>query len=162
MNLYNIPGKMITAASNVNPAAAIDKAEVVNIYGNVVPWQQRLPAVQKWSDVVGITWKDKAGGATSQLKYIFRQAIVTPTTRGIMDEVAKRQSRGRKTSDSLKTKWPGFKFKSGDEAFLALLGTPHGSGVVFLLTTHPDEFPGKTIESVQAFITEEDGDYHQL
>ena len=161
MNLFNVPGRTIIAAHNTSPAAAIDKDEVVEINGQAIPWQQRLPDIQKWSDVVGITWTDKAGDQAHKLKYIFRQAIVTPTTLGIINGVVHRQKENIPSyQDGFR--WPGFKVLPRDEDFKALLGTPHGSGVAFLLLEHPVELPNKQIESVQIFLTVSDlrGTYH--
>ena len=50
--------------------------------------------------------------------------------------------------------WPGFKFVPGDQQFQALLGTAHGTGVVRLITQHPNELGrDKNIESINIFTT---------
>ena len=49
--------------------------------------------------------------------------------------------------------WPGHTFLPGSLEFQALLGIPHGKGVVRLLTQHPDELPGKEVESITIFTT---------
>lgn len=61
--------------------------------------------------------------------------------------------------------WPGHTFRSG-QFFTALLGTPHGRAVVYLLTQHASGLPGKGIESITIFTdeneTEEGEVYHLL
>ena len=138
----------------------MDKVDI-DINGVQVPWQERLPDVQKWSDVVGIIWADEAGDSAGALKYILRQSIVTPETKGIIRQAAITQEGEHDTRDWKLKEWPGFEFEVDSVEFNALLGTPHGSGVVFLLLEHPNEMPGKNIESVNIFATE-DGDWHQL
>ena len=51
--------------------------------------------------------------------------------------------------------WPGHEFKLGSPAYVALLGTPHGRGVVYFLTQHASGLPGKDIESIMAFSTDD-------
>ena len=62
----------------------------------------------------------------SALKYIFRYDVVTEDTRFIMNLAAPVNS----------VKWPGHKFNKGSEEFQALLGTPHGKGIVYMIATH--------------------------
>jgi len=59
--------------------------------------------------------------------------------------------------DELNAPWPGHTFHLGTMFFVALLGTPHGRGVVYLLTQHASGLPGKNIESVTIFTTESTG-----
>ena len=141
VNVLNIPGRAIVATHNHSPTHAIDQDEAVEIAGQLVPWQRRLPEVQRWSDVVGALWADRAGEHTCRLKYIFRQGIVTPKTMSIMCEVLKRQR--RRSVEDLSFKWPGCRLRPSDEDFRALLGTPHGAGIAFLLRDHPVEMPNK-------------------
>ncbi|CAF9923129.1 MAG: hypothetical protein HETSPECPRED_005248 [Heterodermia speciosa] len=51
--------------------------------------------------------------------------------------------------------WPGYTFTPQGEPdeFYALLGTPHGRGVTYLLIDHPNELPGKSVESITIFGT---------
>ena len=52
-------------------------------------------------------------------------------------------------------------FAKGTDGFKALLGTPHGNGVSFLIAKHPKYMPGKDIESARIFCTRNDfGFYH--
>ena len=79
-----------------------------------------------------------------------------------MDVAASRSSDdGSNDSDELTAVWPGYTFKKGSEEFQALLGTPHGKGVVNLLVGHADQMPEKDIESITIFSYAGDS-YHLL
>jgi len=65
--------------------------------------------------------------------------------------------------DALEAPWPGKAFRLGDPKFVALLGTPHGRGIVYFLTQHPNQLPGKILESITVFTTKDfDYGYHLL
>ncbi|KAG8531020.1 uncharacterized protein KY384_004377 [Bacidia gigantensis] len=146
INVYNVPGRTIVAAYNVHPVASTQGEPPININGQQVNWQQRLPNVQKWSDVTGIIWVDKAGSAVGNLKYVFRQAIVTDTTKATMNEAFERSGSRIGSNGKYEKRWPGYTYNAGSEEFAALLGTLHGTGVAFLIFTTPDV----------------NNDYHQL
>jgi hypothetical protein len=55
--------------------------------------------------------------------------------------------------------WPGLAFKMSDERGQAMLGTPNGLGVAWLLITHKSQFAGRTIESVRVWTGPEE-DYY--
>lgn len=48
---------------------------------------------------------------------------------------------------------PGITAAKGSPESQALLGTPHGKGIVFLLTGHAEQFGEKHIESITIFTT---------
>ena len=51
------------------------------------------------------------------------------------------------------------------EAFSALSGTPHGSGVTWLLAQNPDVFRQKKVEAITMFTAHEsdgEGEHHLL
>jgi len=52
--------------------------------------------------------------------------------------------------------WPGVEVPMTDAAGLAVLGTPNGRGVAWLLATHKEQFGRRTIESVRVW--SDDGD----
>ena len=69
-----------------------------------------------------IMWKSLAGNRAGDLKYIFREYIITSNTRFVMEQCF--QDIGE---DELLKVWPGQVFKDDDPDFYALLGTPHGT-----------------------------------
>lgn len=115
--------------------------------GEALPpdWATMLPDVQRWSDLTWILWASLAGPKTGQLKYIFRHDIITHVTKTVIALAAGTDGEGEIPM------WPGRTFKLGDPRFVALLGTPHGRGIVYLLTQHPIGLPGKSIATITAF-----------
>ena len=92
-------------------------------------------------------------GAASKLNMIWRHNVRTPATKAIIDLAT--------PEGKLQKAWPGHQFQAGTERFQALLGTPHGSGVAFLVGQHPDIVGvGKMIRSVTIFKADEN--YHML
>ena len=80
-------------------------------------------------------------------RYVFRHDINTPETREIMERAL-----GAK-AEELDADWPGHVFILPNNTYAALLGTPHGKGVVHLLMQHVSGLPGKDIESIIIFTT---------
>ena len=121
---------------------------------------ERLPLITRWSQVVSILWAERPRAQVGSLKYIFKHQVVTEETTSIMKKAAllgNPEYAGRNPDtfpdESFNVQWPGLVFMRGSPAFQALLGTPHGKGIVWLLVDHPHEYPGKDIESVTIFST---------
>ncbi|KAG8532521.1 uncharacterized protein KY384_002398 [Bacidia gigantensis] len=164
-NIYNPAGRMLMGSDNVSPYSRLQGQANITIGTNTnVAWWQRLPNLQKWSDVAGIVWSHLAGGQAGSLKYIFKQGIITPATQRIIIEAAGRQPMVEPTGNFVFDKpWPGYNFLSGSDTFAALMSTPHGNGIAFLLISHPDQFGSKMIESITIFtITGQTPPYHML
>ena len=143
-NVFNVPGKTIVANVNFSPAYIVSQRNRDLSSGEVA---QRVPQVFRWSDVTWVIWADQAKARAGSLKYIFRHNCVTEATRAII-EIAAGVGVG-----SFSAEWPGIEYRKGTEGFQALLGTPHGKGVVWLVVDHPNEMPGKDIESITMFTT---------
>lgn len=117
-----------------------------------------MPEIYAWSDIIWLLWATRArnlGQSPGSLKYIFRHEIVTENTRFIMNLAEPLNG----------AVWPGHTFRKGTDEFQALLGTAHGRGIAFLVATHPDEMPGKDIESVRCLVTKDAfgrDEYHML
>ena len=106
-----------------------------------------------------ILWANQAqqrGLSPGTLKYIFKNFITTQSTEGVIEMAA---NPGR-TRDLFEKPWPGYRYAKGTEEFQALLGTPHGKGVVWVIIQHPNELPNKDIESITTFTV--GPDYHLL
>ena len=52
--------------------------------------------------------------------------------------------------------WPGMTFQPGSVEFRALMGTPHGKGVAWMLVDRPYGLRGKNIASITMFVTDAD------
>ncbi|KAI4269383.1 MAG: hypothetical protein L6R38_007485 [Xanthoria sp. 2 TBL-2021] len=111
----------IMAVENVSPQVNIAMDNHQNDFPQATTQQLRkqLPAMQRWSDIVWYVWaltaKDKAG----DLRYIFRDHVI--------DQIFK------VPAYTLDFKWPGKTFDVGTDDRKALLGTPHGTGIAYLL-----------------------------
>ncbi|KAL8710168.1 MAG: hypothetical protein Q9220_005251 [cf. Caloplaca sp. 1 TL-2023] len=150
--VYNIPSRTIIAIRSFSPLS--------NIGRQYPDAQQRLPFLNKWSDLTWIVWsaatnnQNNAQGipVRDTLKYVFRNHIVTPRSMETMNAVFPRP--GSNSDANMNTgfeqAWPGVTFPAGSIEFQALIGTPHGKGVVFLVVDH---LQGRGIESVTMWTT---------
>jgi len=156
----NVQGRAITALQSFSPAYMIKEYHSVN--GQMRQgWEEHLPDVYRQSDLLWILWKDVAGDAAGDLKYTFRHHVITASTKAVMEHVA------GAAEDLLYAPWPGYVIEPPSTFYTALLGTPHGRGVVYLLTQHASGLAGKEIESITIFTTqgilEDDNEaYHLL
>ncbi|KAL8670986.1 MAG: hypothetical protein Q9168_004500 [Polycauliona sp. 1 TL-2023] len=155
-NIYNGPDSAIVAETNIGALQKLIKDGRDGPHPDGGDVNTRLPDLRRWSDITWLLWAHHATDARKGLlKYVFRHNVVTASTRDIMEQAA---GVGRRRLDS---DWPGIKLDRGGEKFQALLGTPHGKGVVFLIVDHAD-LATKNIESVTLFTTDEGEDYHLL
>ncbi|KAL8781326.1 MAG: hypothetical protein Q9203_001241 [Teloschistes exilis] len=94
-----------------------------------------LPPLNRWSDIVWFVWAQKSGGddRAGGLRYIFRDNIINNDTKGVIDQVF------HIPSYSFDLPWPGktFDIASEDDG-KALLGTPHGAGIAWMMADHRD------------------------
>jgi hypothetical protein len=91
--------------------------------------------------VVFVEWQGQAtqrGLPISGLNYVFRFEIANADTIKVIQRILGGAFRP----------WPGVSVPMTDAAGLAILGTPNGRGVAWLLATHKEQFGKKTIESV--------------
>ena len=125
------------ATSNNGPDYMVSKNE-----GSVKPWGNRpITQLKHWSDVVYLTWMHiTAGDAQVQraLRWIDRQTLRGAELDVIVETVARKKGlrRHRARKKALKWDvpvWPGILISAGDDAFNAVLGTPDGRGVAWLL-----------------------------
>ena len=160
--MFNVPGKALIGINNYSPVYYLkQKSNAPNMDSidpdRHVPLKDLLPRVFGWSDVVWIIWSHLAGNSAGQLKYIIKHQVVTAVTQDVMAYIA--EQAGLRGTHGYVAEWPGLRLTRGSDAFKALIGTPHGKGIVRILVDHPDEFSTKTIESITIFTT--DGDFFQ-
>ena len=118
-----------------------------------------LPGPHKWSEIVWAIWAGVAQVEDAQpasLKYIFRHEVATANTRHIMELAV------NVGEDALDRPWPGVRFVKGSQQYQALMGTPHGTSIAWLLIDHPDDLPGREIESITVFTTDSEERYNLL
>ena len=134
-NYYNLPQGYIVSSFNYGPKHEFDALGIENpIYADVT----------YWSDVVFIEWQSQAqdrGLDVRGLNYVFRYDISNAETILVMEQIFMGVSRP----------WPGIEVQMSHSAGLAMLGTPNGRGVAWLLATHKEQFGRRTIESVRVW-----------
>jgi hypothetical protein len=102
-----------------------------------------VPALKFWSDVVYLQWKMHSS-PESTLKYVLRHNIMNPVTASIVEAI-------NIANSTTTLEWPGTSYAATSEEGQALLGTPNGSGVAYLLVQHKQELGRKTIEKITVF-----------
>jgi hypothetical protein len=133
INYFNTNIGAIIAYNNFGPAWMARRKE-----------SKILPDIRAWSDVVFVDWKmqaDATGDDIQGLKYVIRYEVANPDTLTTVEQAA---------GDSF-PQWPGLTFPMSDERALAILGTPNGAGIAYLLATHKEQLGHKTIESVNVW-----------
>ena len=104
-----------------------------------------LPDITAWSDITFVEWQMQAqanGQDIRGLKYVIRYEIVNLATVSIIN---------RAVGIMYYIQWPGVTILMSDERGRAILGTPNGAGVAYLLATHKTQLGQKTIESVHVW-----------
>lgn len=111
-----------------------------------------IPGPHKWSEITWAAWMDicmmQRGDPTS-LKYIFKHDVITDNTRYIMEQAV------GVGEDDFETEWPGIRYMRGSTHYQALMGTPHGTSMAWLLIDHPNDLRGREIESITMFISDD-------
>ncbi|KAH7077580.1 hypothetical protein BKA63DRAFT_551841 [Paraphoma chrysanthemicola] len=123
MQVVNPRAGLIVACDNASPAAA-DSMHGRN--------GGSLPDLRFWSDVAFLQWKSRAAmfGLTKNLKYVLRYQVMNHATN--LAVAAINEINGTK-----KLQWPGITYDSASVEGNALLGTPTGSSIAYLLNVHP-------------------------
>jgi hypothetical protein len=117
-----------------------------------------LPDVKAWSDVVFVEWQSQTearGHDIKGLKYIVRYHIINADTAKIIAQAA----------GAAKPAWPGETIPMSDIRGRAILGTPNGVGIAYLLATHKAQLGHMTVERVQMWtqqVREPSGVYDYL
>lgn len=108
---------------------------------------KRIPPLNRQSDVMWAVWKAIAR-FPNDLRYIGRDTITNDDTRGIMNDIFKKGPMGKSVA------WPGLTFEIDREEAQALLGTPNGLAIAYILADRAKEL-GKRSLSVTIFVAEE-------
>lgn len=159
-NLHLLSGSPLTIVLNqhTNPSAhfhtAIDHdAGLLVAVVTEVAEQTRpdvpVPDLKHWSDIAYLQWTDPSiSQGTRELKFVLRSRIENKDTMSVVERIV-RDCGGSATGQRSFT-WD----MQRDEA-KALLGTPNGSGVAWLLAQHKEQLGHKTVDEVTLFWDEE-------
>ncbi|KAL8680957.1 MAG: hypothetical protein Q9186_002857 [Xanthomendoza sp. 1 TL-2023] len=110
---------------------------------NLVGKDNPVPHLGRWSDWTWAVWETVCKDykkSPSDLRYILHDHITTPKTRMVMHSIT-----GIPTVENidLRLDWPGLVFTMEQDEGLALLATPHGQGVAYLIRDHSDQMQTK-------------------
>jgi len=156
---------MLIAFSNVGPkhnlARRLGRGEKVE---GIV-----LPELRHWSDVAFLQWKTLSAQdvSDSPLRYVLQAGIMNRDTIAVMSKIlgeyaGSRQARPYLYETELPSscgtpppQWPGITYQIDTDEAQALLGTPNGLGVGWLLAQHKDdsELGHKIVDEVTLFFS---------
>lgn len=142
-NLYDLTSGAIWAINNLSPGKANARS------GGAAP----LPDLQLWSDVVFLEWAKRAGGADSikDLKFVLRLWIVNVETCDVIAHALRRLHPAREESRLVHFENEADIPVESEEG-KALLGTPNGRGVAWLLVRHRRQLGRKTVAGVRVWV----------
>ncbi|KAJ5984854.1 hypothetical protein N7522_012050 [Penicillium canescens] len=123
------------------------QAGYISAENNESPVQQKndtQPAPYKLSDVYVLQWQKLAAGSNKikNLKYFIRKDVQNPDTLRIIDEA----------TGNVAKEWPGTTFSMESDEGKALLRTPNGVGLAYMLI-HKPELGVKVPTQVRVFKT---------
>lgn len=162
-NIVNEKAGLLIALDNIGPAHKV-AAELAKM--RVRPTEiPLLPKLQKWSDAAYLQWQSCT--PSTQLRYVLRANIHNADTIAVMSRILGVPANNATVmadggmSWLTRPHWPGLSFGTEQEEAQALLGTPNGCGVGWLLAQRKTELGHKVIDKVTIFFSEldhEDGD----
>jgi hypothetical protein len=134
MQCINPGDGLIVAVDNYSPTAS-SIADGLDI--------SRVPALKFWSDAAFLQWK-LCATETSKLQYVLRYNVMNEATNFVVDSI-------NAANGTEMAAWPGVAYDAESEEGRALLGTPNGSGVAFMLIQHKEQLGRKKIGKVTVF-----------
>jgi hypothetical protein len=156
VNGVEYPSTMAHIFSTLNPKAGLFIAQVNTTPENMLSQAERksntskIPELKRWSDVAFLQWKDlSVDGVVPNLKFVGRVFIHNDITRTVLKTVLANIRRKKSVGDEHLPQWPGVTFTMESDEGKALLGTPNGSGVAWLLAQHKKELGHKIVDRVR-------------
>lgn len=133
-SMYSSSAGYIIAVDSWSPKFELEKERKRKPYLPDV-----LPDVYRWSDITFIEWKTQAGARIKELHYIFQSNIMNQESKMVIERAA---------GGLNNLQWPGKIFEMASSEGRAILGSPNGRGVAFLLATHKEQLGQRTVERV--------------
>jgi len=103
-----------------------------------------LPKLRSWSDIAWLQWSEIAGKNAKNLRYVFHSPVTNTEARWLINRAFQLSGQELKT-------WPGVDFDIATDEGKALLSSPNGAGVAYLLFAHKRHLGRKTISKVTVF-----------
>jgi hypothetical protein len=132
-NIFNVDGGAIIANMNWGPTYMNEEIEPVPL--------------RQYSDVVFLGWQQAAGDRIKGLKYVFRHQVTNKDSIAVIKEVLERRAEQAKV-------WPGLQISMTERDAWAILGSPNGHGVAWLLLQHKDQLGLKSVRAVTVYLCE--------
>lgn len=145
---------LIVSTQEFSPRYQITNPNV--FHGTRTP--TKLPPLIHWSDVAFLTYQHQCQGSgvdVNSLQHIFRCRIENKTTSSIVERVAQRKFGQKFPAPAWSHRWL---FAAGEEGGNAILASPNGRGVAWMLLTHREQLGRKRVKSVAVFAQEDDPD----
>jgi hypothetical protein len=90
-----------------------------------------LPKLQNWSDIAWLQWINNAGDKVKNLRYVFRSPAFNTDAEWLIT-----RAWGNAGKQLPFETWPGVEFSMDTDEGKAILSSPNGAGVAYLLFTH--------------------------
>lgn len=135
MQVINPKHGIIVAHDNLSPIEATKDAGLDD--------DGTIPGLKFWSDVAFLQWQSRAS-EDSELKYVLRYDVLNLKTGFVVEAI--NVANGADTMP-----WPGVDYDAGSDQGRALLGTPNGSSVAYMLVQHKRRLGHKTVEKITVF-----------
>jgi hypothetical protein len=104
-----------------------------------------VPALKQWSDATFLQWADLSSDKhIHNIRFIMKTPCENVITQEVIKAVMKR------TKLELQ-RWPGVTFGMNSVEGKAILGSPNGLGVAFMLIQHKRQLGNKVVEKVTIF-----------
>ncbi|KAH8724374.1 hypothetical protein GQ44DRAFT_728022 [Phaeosphaeriaceae sp. PMI808] len=148
-NIINIKAGLIVAVNNSSPLQTALTQARKRQAGEIV-----LPKLKHWSDMVFLQWRfPEYLSGSGELCYVLRAGVENRSTVNIIFQVLGQEYDPYLWVDKWddRPRWPGIEFSMETAEGQALLGTPNGSGVGFLLIQHKRDLGHKVVEKVRVF-----------
>lgn len=113
--------------------------------GNEIPLDREV--LQHWSDLTFLTWQKLVSSKAQMqsLKGVVHCKVSNRFTIAVIESLL--EKRGRLRSQHVGRVVEQYTEQDGED-FLALLGSPNGSGTGFMLAQHKDQLGRKTVKSI--------------
>ncbi|KAI4264815.1 MAG: hypothetical protein L6R42_000092 [Xanthoria sp. 1 TBL-2021] len=124
---------------------------------------KQLPPLRKLSDIIWLNWKANPPNP-KELRYIAHNKIITKRSGSPMDYLFLRDSSKNPQKEDIP--FPGLEYSGDSEELKALLATPSGIAVAWILIDHARELKGRdeglTRRELKVNIFEVDRDHFML
>ncbi|KAB8232368.1 hypothetical protein ETB97_006282 [Aspergillus alliaceus] len=139
-SLFNVDAGMIVADDNSSPE-------------NEQPdWvKEAFVPLRQWSDVIFLLWKRVAKSNAGGLRHIFQSIVANQQTLNIMRQAIGEADDFKDWDKYSPIQENGRTFRPGSDEYYALLYSPNGRGIGWMLTQHKTQLGLLTVSSITVF-----------